>query len=473
MNANAAQIKTNVYNKHNDEILVIGAGISGLVSAFFLQQQGFRVTLLEAATRVGGNIQSFKQHGALVERGPNSWINNRPAMARLVDELDLHGECVVANPLAKRRYIVQNGHLVALPDSIGSAVSNPILNPLAKLRVLVEPLFGRAVHEETIAEFVTRRLGSQCLDWLVDPFVSGVYAGDPGQLSVRAAVPKVYALEADYGSLLRGGMRLQWARRKIRSAALTGAMMSFRQGLQQLPESLNRRLGRVVHTDVQADSIGYTEATGWQVRSGERSWQAARLILAVPAHQIARLISGLHDVESGSISQVQASLRAIQYPAVASISMAFKRHQIAHPLDGFGALIPSREQRHTLGILFPSSVFDHRVAAGQCLLTGFIGGARNSAIMLWDTNRRQQQVLDDLTDLLDISGSPLWIEESFWPQAIPQYTLGHLQRVAQVDAGLATYPGLYLCSNWRDGVALGDCIENAWQLVQRVMDEYD
>ena len=458
----------------NRDLLVIGGGISGLASAFFLQQKGFKVTLLEAAARVGGNIQSLEHNGFLLERGPNSWIHNRHGMARLLDELDLHGECVTANSAAKRRYIAQNGRLVALPDSIGSVLTTPMLNLRGKLRLLAEPCIGRASREESIAEFITRRLGSQCLDWLVDPFVSGIYAGDPKQLSIQAAMPKLYALETKYGSLMRGGVvRLQQTRRQPRDPALTGAMLSFRQGLQQLPESLAQQLGKAIHTNVEVDRINYGGKLSWQVQSGDRLWQTSRLVLAIPANQVARLIGELDDNQNGTIKQAQAYLRAVPYPAVASISMAFKRHQISHPLDGFGALIPYREQRRTLGVLFPSSVFTGRCPKDTCLLTAFIGGARNNEVMTWNPARRQQQVLDDLSDLLGILGSPLWVEESFWPRAIPQYTLGHLQRAAQIEASLASFPGLYLRSNWHDGVALGDCIDNAWQLAQQVASEYD
>ena len=457
-----------------DHVLIIGAGISGLASAWFLQQQGFSVTVLEAGNQVGGNLQTVQKHGCQFERGPNSFINNRPAMAQLIEQAGLKPHLVLANQAAHKRFIGKKGRMLALPMGILDALTTPVLSIFGKMRVLVEPFIGKAKAEESIAKYVRRRLGHEMLDWLVDPFISGVFAGDPEKLSVRAAVPKVYALENEYGSIVVGGvakMKAKVRHKKLEQqviVSLDAAMMSFSSGLHQLPEVLAQQLGPAVKLNTQVDSLTYSNEFGYQARSGDEIWQASQVVMAVPAAQVARLIDDLVPVDEALLAQAKECLRGVEYPAVASISMAFEKSQIEHALDGFGCLLPTKEKKQTLGVLFPSSIFSDRCPANQHLITVFIGGGRGQEAMNLTSQQRVDLVLKELSPYLGIKGQPLWHEESFWPNAIPQYHLGHLQKVALVDEALAQFPGLYMRSNWRDGVALGDCVENALQLANTV-----
>lgn len=431
--------------------LIIGAGISGLCTAWFLQQRGHQVTVLEARDSAGGNIRTVQRDGFLIEQGPNSTLNNRPALATLFDGLGLTP--LEANNSAKKRYVLRDGTLHALPMGPGDFIRTPLFRAAGKWRLLLEPFIGRAKTEESVAAFVERRLGREFLDWAINPFVSGVYAGDPAQLSVRAATAKVYALEAQYGSLMRGALAKMLFHRHRGGAGPAGHMISFADGMQRLPERLNEALGAALHCATPVDRIFHNQQ-GWHAVAGKQQWSADEIVLALPAQQCAQLLAE-------QLPQLPPLLQAIQYPTVATVSLGFQRQQIQHPLDGFGFLIPRITGVETLGMLFPSSVFPHRAPDGHCLLTAFIGGALNPSIASADEADIIARVLRDITPLLGISGEPVVASVTRWPAAIPQYNLGHLQRLADIDAQLAQLPGLHTRANWRDGISVADCVQNA------------
>jgi oxygen-dependent protoporphyrinogen oxidase len=245
-------------------------------------------------------------------------------------------------------------------------------------------------------------------------------------------------------------------------------MMSFDQGIHALPNAIAQKLGDSIILNTQVDGLTFSPEFGYQVRSGDQIWQAQEVILAVPSAQVARIIDDLAWPNDDLMDKAVKALRDIEYPAVASITMAFYKDQIQHPLDGFGCLLPSKERQKTLGVLFPSSIFANRCPNDQHLMTVFIGGARGADVMNMTPEQRVQIILKELSAYLGIVGQPLWYEESLWPKAIPQYNLGHLARIEQVENALSQFPGLHLRSNWRDGVAVGDCVEQAFALANKL-----
>ncbi|CAK0750049.1 Coproporphyrinogen III oxidase [Gammaproteobacteria bacterium] len=446
-------------NPEVPDYAIVGGGISGLASAWFLQRRGFSVQVLEAAPELGGTLRSRVCEGFLVEQGPNSTLENTDALRELIEGVGLAEALQVASPAGKRRYILKDHRLEPLPLGPGAFLSTPLFSIRGKLRLFAEPFIGRAATEESVASFVRRRLGQDFLDWAIDPFISGVYAGDPERLSVRAATAKVYALEAEYGSLI-GGMVRRLLKGKRSGPTPSGRMIAFAGGMQTLARGVGAALGQgVVRTQAQVTALKRGTDARWHLHlasdEGVGEVVSARsVVLCLPADKAAGLLAPL-------APEAATALQAIPYPVVASVALGFRRDQIRHLLDGFGFLIPRRCAVETLGTLFSSSLFPDRAPAGHVLLTSFLGGARHSGLGECDEEELARRVLRDIGSVLGIDGAPVLRAVTRWPRAIPQYEIGHLARVAAVDRALVELPGLYTRANWRDGISVADCVRNA------------
>lgn len=445
------------------DILIVGAGITGLTLAWALREQGHRVRVLEARSDPGGNIRSLRAENYLLDLGPNSLLDRGgEGLAQLIDALGLEERVVAANPAASRRYVCRGGRVQALPAGPGGFIRTPLFSLRAKLRLLAEPWRSRAEADESVADFVRRRLGPEFLDWAVDPFVSGVYAGDAEKLSVRAATARIYALEAEAGSLIRGALRRA---RQGRATGPTprGRLIGFREGLRELTDALAAQLDGELITGAHVSGLRRL-AGNWVADTAQGPVEAERLVLAVPAHAAADLLEPFK-------RELAGDLRGISYPGVVNVALGFPRQAVTHALDGFGLLIPSREGRETLGVLFSSTLFPGRAPAGHVLLTAFVGGARNPDTAARDDAELIACVLEELTPLLGLEGAPDFARVTRWPRAIPQYNLGHLERLERIDTALAELPGLTLAGNWRGGIAVGDCINNALALAKRLAED--
>ncbi len=433
------------------DAVVVGAGISGLTASFRLARGGLRVAILESAARVGGAIETFTDGAWRFEMGPNTVLESDESVGRLIRDAGLEGEKIVASPSAKRRYLYKGGRLIPLPGGPGGFLKTPLFSAGAKLRLLREPWIGRPPEgvEESIAQLVRRRLGTPFLDYAVGPFVSGVYAGDPERLSARWAMPKVHALEAEHGSLIRGAL----AGRK--KAALRGAMISFREGLEELPRRLAREIGDV-RTSVAAQRVVRTEG-GFRVETSAGPVEAARVVLAVPADAAARL---LEEATSGD----SRLLAEIPYAAVAVVSLGWRREDVGHSLDGFGFLAPRKEGLRLLGCLFPSAIFPGRAPEGHVALAAFGGGRTDPEFASWDEDRIVATVVDELRGPLSLRGEPAFRLVRRWPRAIPQYELRHGRFVEQAREIERALPGLRLAGNYLGGISVPDCVRNATAL---------
>ena len=449
------------------DVIVVGAGISGLASAWGIQQQGARVLVLEAGAQPGGCIATVREHGCLLESGPNSALDTTPLINQLLDALDIAGARITANPGARNRYILRDGKPHALPLSPFAFLTSPLFSIGAKSRLLREPFIVRGATdvEETVAAFVRRRLGPEFLDYAINPFVGGVYAGNPELLSLSAAFPRLYQLEREHGSLIRGQLLGALARaRGPEKSKHSAPTFAFREGMQTMTDAMARHLRIELGTQVVSVTPGDNGYTIIANTSGmRREFRARAVLLAVPAYAAANLVASI-------APQAATALAEIPYPPVAVTHSVYSRSAIAHPLDGFGLLVPACERQKILGTLFSSSLFDNRAPPERALLTTFLGGMRLPELVQLDDREIARIVEAENAQLLGIAGRAEFIKVTRWARAIPQYTLGHSMRIAQVEAAERMIPGLFFCANYRGGVAVGDCIKSAHQTADVMTD---
>jgi oxygen-dependent protoporphyrinogen oxidase len=453
-------------------ILIVGGGISGLTLAYRLGQRlpAAEVVVLERGPRAGGVVGAASRDGFRLETGPNGFLDNNPTTLDLCRELGLGDRLVPASEAAGRnRFLLLGGRLRKLPTSLWSFLTSDVLGWGGKLGLLAERFRPRRRGEadESIDAFVRRRAGREAAETLADAFVTGIFAGDPALLSVRAAFPRLAALEREHGGVLRG---LAAARRRRRAEAAArgeaapraGRMWSLREGLSLLIEALCGRLPRPPVTGAAARSVRRAAGGGWLVRGdGRDAWEADAVALTCPAHEQAALLA---DEDAELARQVGA----IAYNRVVVVGLGYRAADVATPLDGFGYLSRQRDRRDVLGVQWCSSIFPDRAPPGHVLLRALCGGWNRPEIVDWDDGRLLAAVRGEMRQVLGIEAAPVFHQIVRWDKAIPQYHLGHLERIAAVEARAARHPGLFLGGSAYRGVALNDCVEQAGVLAERM-----
>ena len=444
-------------------VAVIGGGVTGLTAATELRRAGVEVTVFEGAARPGGVVAAEREDGWLRELGPNSLLEGTTEIAEFIDGLGLGPRRLYASPEAKRRYIVRGGRPVALPASPLGFVTTPLFSARAKLRLLGEPWRprGRTDAEETVADFVTRRLGPEFLDYAINPFVAGVYAGDPRRLSVRQAFPKLFAIEQEHGSLIRGAL----AHRNT-SGGPKGRIFSFPEGLGEIATAAAARLGGALRLNHRVQTVVRANG-GWRLgisaEGREETAEFNAVVCALPADALAALpFAGVPEAAG------LATLREIAHPPVVSVFTGYRREQVAHALDGFGLLMPEVERGRILGTLFSSTLFPGRAPEGHVALTTFIGGMRAPDLATRDDEALRALVAEELGRLLGVRGDPVVFRVQRWPRAIPQYAPGYARFKEAMATAERGAPGLFLGGNSRDGISLANCIGAGRRLAREV-----
>ncbi len=442
--------------------------MSGLTAAWWLHRAGVDVTVLEREPRPGGTIRTVRQGEWLIETGPNSALETTPLFGTMFDALGIREERLYPDAAAERRYILRDGVLHALPMSPGAFMTSRLWTVRGKLRLLREPFVGRASQEESVASFVERRLGREFLDYAINPFVAGVYAGNPEELSVRAAFPRLYALEVRYGGLIRGMIGGARERRKRAEKAKDRAkLFSFREGMEVFPRAIAGALGGRFKEGVTVTGIERRSAGGFRLATERAGQQEAvetdAVVLSVPAAAAAALLRPMAE-------QLAGLLLAVSYPPVAQVFLGFGREQVHRVLDGFGFLIPAKERRRILGTIWSSTLFPGRAPGDGVALTTFVGGARQPDLAREPDERLTATVTEELRTLMGIAGKPRIAHVTRWERAIPQYNLGYQKLLDAIDAFERSVPGLWLCANYRGGIAVGDCVMSGERTAGRVQD---
>jgi oxygen-dependent protoporphyrinogen oxidase len=450
------------------KVAVIGGGATGLAAAWRLSGAGHEVRLFEASQRLGGSVRTDAADGWLIEAGPNSIQESTTELAALISDLGLGPERVVAGASSKKRFIVMGGRLVALPGSPLQFFSTPVMSARTKWMILTEftkRRFERA-GDASVGAFVRDHFGAELVERIVQPFISGIYAGDPERLSTRHAFPNLWEAERAAGSVIRGmiaGVKSRRAQGK-RSAP---ALISFRRGLQELTDTLAAKLpAGAVGLGCEVRSVAPGERArwrvGWRGPQGDSSAEFDSVVAGVPASALAALEIGRDG------HRPLAGLAAVEQPPVVSVFLGFRRNQVSHPLDGFGALVPAVERRSILGVIFSSSLFEGRAPQGHVALTALAGGVMQPDVARLPEAELMGRVLGDLGELLGARGEPVFVRRTFWPRAIPQYNLGYDRHLDAIAACERDNPGIFIGGNARDGISLADCLKSGSLLAKRV-----
>ncbi len=453
------------------KIVILGAGISGLATAYLLNKNGFDVYILEKKKEVGGSMESVYDNNFLFDRGPNSGLETTPLIGQLVEELDLKGQMVYANKKGNKRYILRNNRLHPLPMSPPAFLKTKLFSTSAKLRLMAEPFIGRSKdgYYQSIADFVKRRLGKEFLDYAINPFVAGVYAGNPEDLSVKSAFPKLYELEEKYGGLIVGTIKsMKQRKQRAEKSKQSAKMFSFKDGMQAFPSAIAKYLENKVITSAEVNSIikkenGYL--VNYKIGNIDESLECDAVLSTIPAYTASEIFKPFDE-------KLAEHLNNIYYPPVLVLYLGYNETDINQPLDGFGFLIPAKEKKSFLGAIWSSVLFPNRAPLGQASFTLFIGGARNPEIGNIDKEILFKNARNEFESIMKINGEPTYINYRYWNKAIPQYNVGYIEHEKYFAEFEKNNPGIFLSGNYRGGISVGDCIKNTEVTADRIIKNY-
>lgn len=449
------------------KIVVLGAGISGTATAFQLQQNGFEVIVLEKNDKAGGAMISEKESGYLIDYGPNSGLETTPVIREIVDAVGLKDEMIYASKQGNKRYILRNELLHELPANPPLLIKSKLFSIKGKLRLLLEPFIGKSNdgYYQSMSEFVTRRLGQEFLDYAINPFVAGVFAGNPDKLSVKSAFPKLYALEENYGGLIKGVIKGARERKKRKEKSKQNAkMFSFKNGMQAFPKAIAEKLDNVKYncevTKIEKRDNGYS--VSYKMNDEAEQIDADMILSTLPAFIAPQIFSKFDE-------ELKKHFDEIYYPPVLVLYLGFENSKITQTLDGFGFLIPEKEKKDYLGALWSSVIFENRADDDKASFTLFVGGARSPEIFEKHEDEIYSLVLSEFKQIMGIDSDPLFVKKRFWEKAIPQYNIGYIEHENYFERFENENPGIFLSGNYRGGISVGDCIKNSEIVTKRII----
>jgi oxygen-dependent protoporphyrinogen oxidase len=448
---------------------IVGAGISGLATAQAIlgREPAADVTIFEAGNRPGGKVETEAvAAGYLCEWGVNAFLDKSPRTLELCAEVGLTP--LRGDESAKKRYVYSEGELHQLPEKPPQFLKSRLLSWPGRLRVIGEVFTGPGdKDDETLAEFGTRHLGREAFEKLIDPMASGVFAGDATRMSLKSCFPRIHEVESQYGSLIRGLIKLQKeARRSGRKdtpgPGPGGMLTSFAGGMSELTDALAALLGPRLRLATPIVGVSYEQGRYRLHPEAGAGEEFDSVVLAAPAHAQGPMLRDLAPA-------IAAEVDAIHYPALAVVCLGYDRVRMGPGLDGFGFLIPSREKRDILGTVVDSNVFPNRAPEGKVLLRTMVGGARNPGLAELPDDQLLDRVLANLKDIMGVAADPEFVSIYRHARAIPQYLVGHSERLRMIDEELQRFPGLVLTGNAFRGVSLNDCVLNAMKTASSLL----
>ena len=452
------------------DIIIVGAGLTGLTMAFYLKKAGINFKIVEKASRTGGVIQTVNENGFVYETGPNTGVISHPELTELFE--DLADKCTLetADPNAKRRLIWKNRMWHAIPSGLLSAINTPLFTWYDKFRILGEPFRPKGTNpNESLAELVKRRMGQSFLDYAVDPFISGVYAGDPNKLITRYALPKLWKLEQEFGSFVGGSIKKAKLPKSERDKKATREVFSAKGGLSRLTDAMTEAIGQEnILLNVQGIMAKPTDQ-GFQLQiiTPEKMilMEARHLVTTCGGYALAGLLPFLEQEEI-------APFNDLEYAAVTQVLLGFKKWK-GMSLKAFGGLVPTREKKNILGVLFTSSFFENRAPKEGALLSVFMGGIKRPEIIKMNDEEIQSLLDKELPRMLgDRNLQPDMIRIHRYPKAIPQYGINTGKRYEMIDRLQQKYPGLILAGNIRDGIGMADRVKQGRTIAEELVKSY-
>lgn len=444
----------------NKKIVVIGAGISGLSAAFFLKQKGFDITVFEKRGIAGGTIETQHENGFIFDCGPSYLIESSQIISKMIDDLGLDDQIIYASKSAVKRYIVRKNRLHELPMKPSVLIKSNLLSIKAKLRLFAEPLIRRSSEGFylSVAEFITRRLGREFLDYIINPLAGSVYAGNPESLSVKSSFPKLYQLEENFGGLVWGTYKsLKERKKSSENKKLSSRILSFRDGLSAFPKSMAKFLGKNLLLNCEVKKIEKDDdryLITFLSDGRNTLLHADAIISSVPAYTASELFSNFDE-------KLKNHLTEISYAPVLVLFLAYKKESVKRHLDAFDILIPAKERKSFLSAICASQIFPSRSISNTISFTLFVGGTRDTEILTLDKEYLFMKVRGEFETLLGITDEPVYTAYKFWPKAIPQYSIGYIEHENYIGYFEKKFPGIFLIGSYHNGISIGDCIKNA------------
>jgi oxygen-dependent protoporphyrinogen oxidase len=471
---------------HTPRAVVIGGGISGLAAAHRLLERSreanrpLEILLLEAGARTGGVIRTKRCDGFLLEAGPDSFISEKPAAIRLAERIGINSHLIETNASNRRSFIVRNGRLRPVPEGFQLLapsrfwpfVTTGIFSWTGKARMALDLLLPRrnavnGIDDESLAQFVRRRLGREALERMAQPMVGGIYTADPEQLSLRATMPRFLEMERADRSLIRAMWKQRRRQSNAESKSTSGPryslFLSFDGGMQMLVDELARQLPEgSLKLNTRVEQITFDDVNSrWKIQALDENFVADAVCIALPAYGASALLRETN-------AELADELQAIPYASTATVNLAYRRKDVSHPLDGFGFVVPLIEKRSTLACSFSSVKFAGRAPEDCALLRAFVGGALQPEVFEMDEEAIIKAVREDLRELLGIEQPPLFAHVEKWSRSMAQYHLGHVERVERIKRQLISTPTLKLAGNAYKGAGIPDCIRSGEEAAEEI-----